>query len=100
EPVQVRDRVAPELDAVGVAALDELDEGPHAQCAGQYQADAEAVEAGPRAGRQQRLDVVEVVGVAGVGELDLARVDTLVNEEPHLLEDGLRGRARGGPRGA
>ena len=52
-----------------------------------------AVEADEAAGVEQPLDVVEVVGVAGVGDLHHRRIDSLLGEDPHLLGPGPARRA-------
>ena len=62
----------------------------------QVEVEAVAVEADPDAVVEQALDVVEVVAVAGVGDLDLLRVDALLEEDLDLARAGVRRRSRVG----
>ena len=56
-----------------------------------------AVEADEDPGIEQPLDVVEVVGVAGMRDLDLRRVDALLEEDLDLPRARSRSPAASGP---
>src|ERR671914_2856801 len=96
EPVDRRAIVLREEHAVGVSLLEQGEHGLLALLGGQEDVEPVAVHADPAARIEEALDVVEIVGVAGVGDLHLRRIDALLLEDPHLLRTGAAGRARVG----
>ena len=77
-----------------------LEQGEHRRVAllgRQEEVEAVAVHADPAAGVEETLDVVEVVGVAGVGDLDLGRVDALLLEDRASAPGRCRSPGASGP---
>ena len=97
EPVDRRGEVRDDEDAVGVAAVEQLDRRLVAALVVEEHRQPVAVQADPHARVEQALDVVEVVGVAGVGDLDLVRVDALLEQDLDLARAGVRTPGASGP---
>ena len=58
------------------ATLEQRERGGVAVGRGQVDVDSVAVEPDPATGLEEGLDVLEIIRVAGVGDLDLGRVDS------------------------
>jgi hypothetical protein len=69
-----------------VATLEEGEHGCLTLFGRQVDVEAVAVHSDPATGLEEALDVVEIVGVAGVRDLHPRRVHALLAEDLHLLE--------------
>ena len=88
EPVDRRAEVLRDHQPLGVAAPQQLGGGRVALVDRQEHLEAVAVEPDVDALVDQALDVVEVVGVAAVGDLHAREVDALLLEDLHLPRPG------------
>ena len=95
EPGRDRDvEVLGEQHPLRMAAAEQLEDGRVAPLGGQEDVQPVPIHPDGDAAREEPLDVVEVVAVAGVRDLDLLRRDPLLEQDLDLSWPGVRGRAR------